>query len=415
MSVVNGTPRRICLFGNFGRGNLGNECTLEAMLYNVRRYLPDAELRCICKGPDETSSRYHIAASPMREMPGIARSRPANPVARFLKRMFLGIPVEIYRCVKAVRTLRDTDMLVMTGTGMLSDFGILPFDLHYDILRWSVIAKLCRCKLLFVSVGAGPIDHPLSRCFVKWALSLADYRSYRDPFSKEYLKSIGFDTNGDGVYPDLAFSLPSDVIPDGHNHDRPKPVVGVGLMTYYDGRRHTAQRGEVVHGDYIATVADFVTWLLEHDYTVRLVIGDVYYDRRVCRDLRRVLAERDVQYHDDRLIDVPISSADEVLSQLAAADVVVASRFHNVLFAMMLTKPVVAISYHEKVDALMNELGLQEYCHDIDHLDVDRLIGQLTTLALDGEHVKPQMKQRTEAYRGALDEQYDRIFGTVAH
>jgi polysaccharide pyruvyl transferase WcaK-like protein len=54
-------------------------------------------------------------------------------------------------------------MLVMTGTGMLGDVGILPFDLHYDILKWSIMAKLRRCKLLFVSVGVGPMRHPLSR------------------------------------------------------------------------------------------------------------------------------------------------------------------------------------------------------------------------------------------------------------
>jgi hypothetical protein len=30
---------------------------------------------------------------------------------------------------------------------------ITPVGLHYDIFRWAVIEKLCRCKLLFVSVG----------------------------------------------------------------------------------------------------------------------------------------------------------------------------------------------------------------------------------------------------------------------
>jgi len=33
--------------------------------------------------------------------------------------------------LKAFRTLKGTTMLVMTGTGMLSDFGIGPLDLHY--------------------------------------------------------------------------------------------------------------------------------------------------------------------------------------------------------------------------------------------------------------------------------------------
>src|SRR5215831_1249885 len=60
------TPRRIALFGNFGTGNLGNEATLHAMVYNLRRHLPNAEIGCICPGPENTASEYNISAVPIR-------------------------------------------------------------------------------------------------------------------------------------------------------------------------------------------------------------------------------------------------------------------------------------------------------------------------------------------------------------
>jgi len=199
------TRPKIAIFGIFGAGNLGNECTLQAMLYNLRRYLPTAKFWCICAGPVETASTYNISAFPIREgrLP-----RTNNALVRFLGKVFVGIPLELYRWFKVISRLKGNDMLVMAGTGMLSDLGIVPLGLHYDILRWSIAAKLCRCRLLFVSVGVGPIRHPLSRFFVKAALGLANYRSYRDSFSKSYLESIGFKRRGDTVYPDLAFSLP---------------------------------------------------------------------------------------------------------------------------------------------------------------------------------------------------------------
>ena len=62
-------PKRIAFFGLFGQGNLGNECTLQAIIYNVRKYFPDAEFKCICSGPEDTSVRHNIPAFPMREMP----------------------------------------------------------------------------------------------------------------------------------------------------------------------------------------------------------------------------------------------------------------------------------------------------------------------------------------------------------
>src|SRR5207247_3788314 len=142
-----------------------------------------------------------------------SKVRRSGIAARWLRRMFIRLPLEVLEWLKAYGALRHTRMLVMTGTGMLGDFGIGPLDLHYEILKWSIVAKLRGCKLLFVSVGAGPIAHPLSRWIVKRALSLADYRSYRDQFSYEYLEFIGFDASRDRVYPDLAFSLLSSETP----------------------------------------------------------------------------------------------------------------------------------------------------------------------------------------------------------
>ena len=220
----------ISFFGNFGTQNLGNEYTLQAIIHNVRKYLPDAAVNCICTDPKDASARHDIPASPISyryDKAYRSRVRRDTAIARWLRRFLVRLPLELMQWLKAFRELKGTSMLVMTGTGMLGDFGIGPFDLHYEILKWSVLAKLRGTKLLFVSVGAGPIAHPLSRRIVKLAISLADYRSYRDSFSKEYLASIGFDTKDDFVYPDLAFSL-RPRIPDTGN--RSSRVIGLGLM-----------------------------------------------------------------------------------------------------------------------------------------------------------------------------------------
>jgi len=406
MSTHSG-PRKIGLFGIFGAGNLGNECTLDAMIYNLRRHVPGAQVSCICSGPQETALKYAVSAFRIRpvSLPPIS-----SRTIRWLRRIFVGVPVELYRWFNAVATLRDMDMLVMTGTGMLGDFGIRPFDLHYDILRWSVAAKLCRCRLFFVSVGVGPILHPLSRRFVKAALSLANYRSYRDAFSKEYLEGIDFKTDGDAVYPDLAFSLPISMTPGSSQRNGHKAVIGMGLMTYYN-RRSTFEADETLYHAYVATVGKFVAALVQRKYAVRLLIGDVKYDQRVREDLRRHLEAGGLKFDGTTIVDEPASTFDDVLSQLAATDIVVASRFHNVLLALMLNKPVVAISYHEKVEALMSSVGLTEFCQDIDHVDIDRLCDQVTMLRDNAGSITHKIERTAEGYRKELNKQYDHLFG----
>ena len=411
------TQKRISFFGNFGRQNLGNECTLQAIIYNISKYLPDAEINCICPNPEDTSARYNIPAFLMSEHHAKGFNSRVwpwqnNPLMRLLRRVLIRIPTELLQWIKAFKTLKGTDMLVMTGTGMLGDFGIGPFDLHYEIIKWSIIAKLRRCKLLFVSVGAGPIDHPLSRWLVKLALSLADYRSYRDSFSKQYMESIGFERNDDRVYPDLAFSLPTAMMPECNSRDRQRPIIGIGLMEYYS-KACDPQRGENIYHGYIEKLATFVTWLLEHKHTVRLLIGDVLYDKRVKQDVKELIEKNGLKFEKAQIIDEPVSSVEQLLSQLETTDIVVATRFHNILLALMLNKPVVSISYHEKNDLLMAGVGLEEYCQHIDQFDVDKLIKQFTTLEENAESLKPKIKQKTEAYRKALDDQYACIFNIV--
>jgi len=399
----------ISFFGNFGTQNLGNEYTLQAIIHNVHKYLPDAKVNCICTDPEDVSARHGVSASLIsyRYDKGYrSRARRDTLIIRWLRRFLIRLPLEFIQWLKAFRTLKGTSMLVMTGTGMLGDFGIGPFDLHYEILKWSVLAKLRGTKLLFVSVGAGPIAHPLSRLIVKLAISMADYRSYRDSFSKEYLASIGFDTKDDFVYPDLAFSLRPPIPASGSRRPR---VIGLGLMDYY-GKGSTAEYDETAYQGYLDTVTTFVAWLLDRKYTIRLLIGDVSYDQRVTGDVIKRLKERGTNYREGQIIDDPVSSVEQLIAQLAATDIVIATRFHSVLLALMLNKPVVALSYHEKIASLMAGVGMAEYCQRIDQLDVGRLIELFNKLEQNVGSIKPLIEQKTGEYGRALEQQYTHIF-----
>jgi polysaccharide pyruvyl transferase WcaK-like protein len=429
-------PRqRITLFGHFGAGNLGNEATLRAMVYNLRKHLPTAEISCVCSGPEKTSSEYNISATPIRapfpiwKLSGVvsAENKPEGSpsgtacvaaaearrspkvLAKFRPLHLCAYPLfEAYRWFRAIAALKAKSSLVMAGTGMLGD----P-SLHYEIFRWAVAAKLCGCKLLFVSVGAGQIRQPLRRWFVKVALKLADYRSYRDSLSKDCLEATGLDVRNDPVYPDLAFSLPKAVIPADYGAGRQGAVIGVGLVDYYGASYYGASRSandQAAYHDYVECVASFVTAMLGRNYAVRILIGDFAYDQGVREDLRRTLEERGVTYEDGKITDTPAFSVDELLLQLSSLDLVVSSRFHNLVLALMLKKPVFAVSYHAvKFRPLMEGVGLSEFYDDIDQIDVDELIGKVSKLQADAPAIGVGIARQTESYRAALDEQYERM------
>jgi len=402
--------KKVCFFGHFGTDNLGNESTLQAVLYHLCRRLPDAEVSCVCSVPETLASTQGlktIAISKMIVRPWNTRS----PVAKLLRKAFIGIPSELYRWLDAYRTLRGTDVFIIPGTGLLTDaYGLSRWG-PYNLFKWSALDKLRRCKLLFVSVGAGPLYSVLGRYLVKSALALADFRSYRDNSSRECVRRINLRADNDQVYPDLAFSLPVAGIPRDEGRRASRCVVGLGLMEYAE--RYSIDRpSRATYLQYLESLVAFVKWLLAHECEIKLLIGD-RGDRPVVRELNALLTTRLGMYDRERITEPPLFSVEQLLSQLAVTDIVVATRFHNVLLALLLNKPTISISFHHKCVSLMSEMGLLEYSHDINQIDAAKLIEQFQSLERNAETLKPLISQKVEQFRKALDEQYSLIFKSV--
>jgi polysaccharide pyruvyl transferase WcaK-like protein len=325
-----------------------------------------------------------------------------------IRKICIGAPSEFYRWAKGFLRLRSIDMLIIPGTGLLTDAYGLSHWGPYSVFKWSLLAKACRCKLLFVSVGAGPIYSALGRCLVKSALSLADFRSYRDKSTKQYLTGIGFDAHNDGIYPDLVFSLPETAIPNEGSMKARRFVVGVGLM-HYAGKYSVSEPSNEVYSAYLENLVRVVKWLVAHEYDVRLLHGDLE-DLPARQAFRDLLRERLSVQDEIHVIDEPVSSVENLLSQIAATDLVVATRFHNVLLALLCNKPVISISFHHKCVSLMGAMGLSAYCVDLNDWKADILIDKFRDLERNADKLKPLIAEKVGEFRKALNEQYKEIF-----
>jgi polysaccharide pyruvyl transferase WcaK-like protein len=409
MSKAKLKQRKLSLYGHFGANNFGNESTLQAMLYHVRRLMPDAEVTCICTAPEAVTRDYEIAAVPISAV--VFKSPISrNSLAKLARRIFIGVPSELYRWLKNITMLRDTDALIIVGTGLLTDaYGLMNWG-PYSIFKWSVSAKSRGCKLLFVSVGAGPIHSRVGKWLATTSLALADFRSYRDNETKEYLSSIGVAVARDKVYPDLAFSIAEEAAPKCKSSDR-RSIVGLGLMLY-NNKLSSNESNEPISAEYLEQLVVFVRWLLARDYDIRLLIGD-HADKSVIDEFKTLLRNRLGTYDEARVMDDPISSVETLLTQLAETDVVVATRFHNVLWALALNKPVISISFHQKCTSLMRDMGLQSYCQDIHKLSAAKLIEQFCQLEKNAGSLKQMIREKVIERRTALNEQYNLIFNDL--
>jgi polysaccharide pyruvyl transferase WcaK-like protein len=409
---------KIAFFGIFGVENLGNECTLQAILHNAREWLPGGTFYGISYQPEDTSRRHKVAAVPIPARYDQSRaSRAPVPrsggLGRLLRVVFLRIPGELLDWVRAIRILRGTHLMIMTGTGMLTDYATSASGYPYDVFKWAAAARLARCKVRFVGIGVGPIYGRLSRFLIRRALSLADYRSFRDQFSKNRIKKNGFDSDRDPVFPDLAFSLPPDIFPQRPNRTRQKRLVGLGIMDHRDIHIATLEEQEAAYAAYLKKMCDFVSWLIEHGYAIRILQGDSRYDRHARSDLRAKLEERGIHYDQAGIIDEDCATVEELLPQIADADIIVSPRFHNLLLGLMLNIPVVSISYDPKNDALLEGVGLGKYRQPLSDLDVRKLIDQFMDLEAHADQIKPVIRKAASENRSLLEEEYRLVFGDL--
>ena len=98
-----------------------------------------------------------------------------------------------------------------------------------------------------------------------------------------------------------------------------------------------------------------------------------------------------------------------VLATMSKMDYVIC-RFHGVIFAHLLNKPVLAIAHHPKVTELMAEIELPDYCVDIRDFDVNWLTERFSSLVSNAEEIKSRMAASLKENRRQLTNQFDELF-----
>lgn len=395
----------MAFLGLFGSPNFGNEATLAAFMHHVKARLPQVEFVGVAPRRSTLTQEhgirlididpYHTGSHFWRLRPVALRDTVENLARR---------ATEGRRRALAIEQLRGADCLVIPGTGVIDDFGQGPLDLPTDLDRWTRAAATLGLPVAFLSVGVSTIRQPSCATLFRRALARADYVSFRDRRSADNAHRHRL-TGVDRVVPDLAFSLPPVTVPDAPAANA-TPVVGLGLMGYR-GWNETAAAAEATFRRYLERVSALAAGLLDRGVEVHLLTGDVRADNAVVPLVVDACRQRGAAV--DRLRTPPMDDFRSVLRALARTDIVVATRFHNVLLALMMARPAVSIAYSDKNDAVMEQFGLQAYCHEIDRFEPDAVLTQVELLLANPAAMRAGLQREVAAARVLLDAQYDEL------
>jgi polysaccharide pyruvyl transferase WcaK-like protein len=403
---------RIWIFGNFGSTNFGNEITFRTAFLAIRRWRPNSDVGCVCTDPkrlaDDIKQKMNI------DLECVALSGPTLRrrgwrfwLTRRLWELLVWPPLELYRWFVAFLLLKKTSMLIIAGTGLVTDSYCLEAWGVWNQFKWVFLAKLRGCKVALISVGVGPVTTRRGKWLARTVLRLAHFCSFRDQASLDCARQIG----GAGtVYPDLVFSFPTNLLPKSTSWASDRPVVALGIMQSAGTYGTEGSNGAV--RPYMERLAIFAGWLIDNGYRVRILTGDEL-DLPCVDQFLPLLLNRRGQQVLEYIISEPARSVDDLLDQIASVDLVVGTRFHNLVLAFMLRKPVIAISFHHKCSELMRLMGMSEYSEEIGSLDTGRLVERFQKARANALVLKATIDERLERARDSLEEQYRALFGNT--
>ena len=363
---------RVGLFGLLGQGNLGNDGSMEAVLGYLREEHPDAVIDALCSDPGPLTERYGIPAANLRwYVPGQVRSAGPRALAGRVAGLGLGLAMDTWRIPAWVRR---HDAVVVPGMGVLeTTVPIRPWQTPYWMFLLCASGRALGTRTALVSVGANVTRHRATRVLLAAAARAAHFRSFRDQLSRDALRQMGVDTAADPVSPDVAFALPwpADVacVPGS---------VGIGVMDYSGDNDETARQDQL-RANYLEQLTRFTRWLVDTGHPVRLFSSDTA-DQPVIERIGSAVRAQRPGLDPGLLAAEPAATVAELMRQIASVETVVATRYHNVLYALMQGKPALALAYgakHQQLMAGAGQPGSYLHCRT---LEADQLIEKFTEI-----------------------------------
>lgn len=330
--------KQILLAGSFGRGNLGEDAILGAMLDDLRRCAPSAGFSAIVGDSPGLLEPLEVETIPWNNWPGIS--------------------VAVQR----------SDLVILGGGGILyEDPGYDPGHLMRhpgsDLVRAAgiaLLAKIYNKPLMLYAVGLGPLLGEASREAVRLVFGLADTVTVRDAESRTLAAALGIDANGIEITADPALGMRIDSedrareILRESGCDPSRPVIVVAPKPW---------AAFFSPADWAPTVAAALRAMMRNDGAQVLCVPFHPAEDDAWISVFNAFFKEGELHRSP-----PLLRPSEAAALVGACDLVVGLRLHAMVFAARAGTPGVALTCEPKLRSFMEQTGQSERCVETKNL-----------------------------------------------
>ncbi len=359
---------KILISGYYGFNNIGDESILLALTRSLRKRFGDSvELTVLSVNPENTAEKFGVRAAD--------------------RKSFAAIWHEIGKC----------DLLISGGGSLLQDATSNRSILYYLMI---IRLALLRGKKVFVySQGIGPINAPRNRKRVARTLARVHGIVVRDTASKELLVTIGLPPDRIEVACDPVIGMSPVPLTEGERilreagfrNPEKKPVIGFAIRE---------RRAESPFIDELETAVR----RLREENGAKVVLIPFFYaeDEAVIEELSRRVGETDVTCIRRKLL------TEEMMSLIGNMDLLVGVRLHSLIYAAIMSVPMIGISYDPKINSFMNSVGLKALSSVYD-FRADYLLNEIPRVLGERDTIRKTVAEHLSALRRSLAKNEDRI------
>ena len=345
----------IVVSGYYGSKNAGDEAMLAAMIEVLSDLDPKLHITVISANPADTRQRHGVEAVSWLSIPAI------------------------------IKVLRHADLLISGGGSLLQN--VTSGRSLYYYMGIIFLAHMVGTRVMLYAQGIGPIYGHLARRLMSWLGNHVDLITVRDHGSLGELESLHICRPHIEATADPVLAIhPVDrgigrAVLRHYHADGAKPVVGISVREW---------RGWHHYKEVIAQAADQIAVA----FGARVVFLPMQYpeDVRVAQRIAGMTKEP-VTVLDDEY------TTSELLAIVGNMDLLIAVRLHALIFAGVMSVPLIGISYDPKIDRFLDSIG-EKSVSNLQNITVEELMAEIRSKWND----KASCKSRNAALLSGLRE-----------
>ena len=365
----------ILISGCYGIRNSGDEAILLSILESLKE-IDNIKVNVFSFNPNDTLKRYSDFS-----LNSHSHSLISNPL-------------------RTINVIKNCDLFILGGGGLIQDQTSI-FNIPFWLSKL-VIANFLNKKTYVFANSIGPLSYSISKKLVSKVFKKVNLITLRDRISYLMLKNINIRRNM-FVTTDPVFSLNLNDL-SSHNSlmnkiDIDKKFVVISLRHWFDTFpiipvkycvkfNIKTKNNRIKWNNLVHQIELLVNWI-NHELDLSVIFIGMCPDRDdkiVDEIMSRVLRPEKNKYFPAE------PDPYNVIRLIENSEFLIGMRLHSLIYSAIVKKPFIALSYSDKIDGMLTQVGLEKYNVNVNTINVGEVIDLVKILLKDYWDIKLKLE-----------------------